>query len=64
MPISDHAVSTVNCAIVNNTDRPRTLAQYEIMDTPAEPSYDHVTELAAYLLDASIALVSLIDDHR
>ena len=58
------SVSTVNGTIVDNTDRLRTLAQYEIMDTPAEPSYDRVTELAAYVLDAPIALVSLIDDHR
>lgn len=44
--------------------RLRTLREYRLLDTGAEPSFDRVTKLVADLFDAPIALVSLLDDCR
>lgn len=40
------------------------LYRYDVLDTPPEHAFDHIAELAAHLLDAPIALVSLIDRDR
>ena len=46
------------------TDRLRTLESTGLLDSPPEPSFDRLTRLAAGLLDAPVALVSLVDDRR
>ena len=48
----------------NETDRLAALRALGILDTPPEPAYDELTELAAYVCQTPIALISLIDDHR
>ncbi len=40
------------------------LYRYDVLDTPPEHAFDHIAELAADLLEAPIALVSLIDRDR
>jgi len=40
------------------------LREYGVLDTPPEPAFDRITELAAELFDAPIALVSLVDAER
>jgi len=40
------------------------LRRYEVLDSPPEPEFDEVVSLAADLLRAPIALVSLVDEHR
>lgn len=40
------------------------LRRYAVLDTPAEPDFDDLAELARVLCDAPIALVSLVDEHR
>ncbi len=40
------------------------LAELDILDTPSEPVYDRITELASELLDVPIALVSIVDKQR
>ncbi len=48
-------------------DDPRRLAalqRIQLMDTPPEPAFDRITRMASNLLDAPVALVSLVDDRR
>ena len=40
------------------------LAEYQILDTPAEPEFDEIVEIAATLIGTPISLVSLIDRDR
>jgi diguanylate cyclase (GGDEF)-like protein/PAS domain S-box-containing protein len=54
------------CALFNEWEAARleALYQYQILDTIPEPEFDELTELAAYICKAPIALVSLIDHNR
>lgn len=40
------------------------LRQYRILDTAPEQAYDDITALAAFICDAPIALISLVDADR
>lgn len=40
------------------------LWQYEVLDTVPEQLFDDLTELAAVICEAPIALISLVDEHR
>jgi hypothetical protein len=40
------------------------LYAYDILDTPAEPSFDALTRLAARVSDAPVSLITLIDARR
>jgi PAS domain S-box-containing protein len=44
--------------------RVRALADLQLMDTPAEERFDRITRLAARLLAAPIAVISLVDAER
>ncbi|HVG61975.1 MAG TPA: PAS domain-containing protein, partial [Hyalangium sp.] len=44
--------------------RLETLHSYEVLDTPPEPSFDDITQLAAQLCGTPIALIALIDEDR
>jgi GAF domain-containing protein len=44
--------------------RLRVLWQYEVLDTVPEEMFDDLTELAARICEAPIALISLVDDKR
>ncbi len=48
----------------DETQRLRVLQSLNILDTPADPRFDHITRLAQRLLGVPIALVSLVDAHR
>ena len=48
----------------NELERLAALCQYNVLDTPAEPAFDDIASLAAFLCDTPIALVSLVDDDR
>jgi len=45
-------------------ERQKALRSYDILDTPAEPCFDDLTYLAAEILGAPVALVSLVDAQR
>src|ERR1700722_10703324 len=56
----------MSSVVVPENERERLLALYEcdILDTPHEPLFDSLTQLAAEICQAPIALVSLIDSQR
>jgi len=41
-----------------------TLRDYRILDTPADPRFDALTELTATALGVPIAIITLVDEHR
>lgn len=45
-------------------ERLEALRQFAILDTPPDGAFDRIVKLAARLLDAPIALVSLVDEDR
>ena len=48
----------------NEQLRLQALHHYKVLDTPAEPSFDRLTALAAKLFDVPMALISLVDSDR
>jgi signal transduction histidine kinase len=48
----------------HETERLQSLENYEILDTAAEQAFDDLTQLAAYICETPIALVSLVDQNR
>lgn len=48
----------------NETERIALLHALDLLDTPAEPSFDRITRLVARTLRVPIALVSLVDSNR
>ncbi|MGI4861760.1 MAG: PAS domain S-box protein [Janthinobacterium lividum] len=48
----------------SEADRLAALQAYELLDTPREPEFDDITQMAAQACGAPIALLNLIDGHR
>jgi GAF domain-containing protein len=48
----------------NEAKRLKVLWQYEVLDTVPEEVFDDLTELAAQICEAPIALISLVDEKR
>ena len=48
----------------NEQARLQNLKSLNILDTPAEERFDHLTRIASKVFDVPIALVSLVDDDR
>ena len=48
----------------NEAQRLQALRQFHVLDTEAEQAFDDLTNLAAFICDAPIAVVTLIDDER
>jgi signal transduction histidine kinase len=51
-------------AAFNEVARISELGRYAILDTPAEPAFDDLTRLAAYICATPISLISLVDTGR
>ena len=49
---------------IEDPDRLAALRRTLLLDSPQEPSFDRLTELASLILDAPVSLVSLVDDDR
>src|SRR5271156_6364555 len=48
----------------NETERLSALRSYEILDTPPEPAFDRIAEMAANFFHVPMAGVSLVDEDR
>ena len=48
----------------NETERLNALRRYQILDTPPEPAFDRVAEMAANFFQVPMAGVSLVDEDR
>lgn len=48
----------------NEKQRLKVLWQYDVLDTVPEQVFDELTELAAHICEAPIALISLVDEKR
>ncbi len=48
----------------NEAQRLAALRAYKILDTGGEQVYDDITELAAYICEVPIAMISLVDESR
>lgn len=48
----------------NEPDRLNALHNYQILDTPAQESFDGLTRLAAYICGTPTALISLVAQER
>ncbi len=48
----------------NEKARLEALRSYAVLDTPPEPSFDDITQLAAQLCSTPVALISLVDENR
>ncbi len=46
------------------TSRLAALEQYEVLDTPSEPSFDTIAQLTALVLDAPIAVIGFLTSSR
>ncbi len=49
---------------MNETERLKAVRRYDILDTPPDGAYDHVTALAARLFRVPISIVSIVDSDR
>lgn len=52
------------CPAEYEAQRLQALDEYQILDTPEEPTFDHVTQIASIICEAPIALISLVDRDR
>jgi GAF domain-containing protein len=48
----------------NEKKRLEVLWQYEVLDTVPEQVFDELTELAAYICESPVALITLVDEKR
>jgi PAS domain S-box-containing protein len=48
----------------NEAERLAAVRGFGILDTPPEPAYDELSELAAHICQTPIALISLVDENR
>lgn len=48
----------------NEKERNEALRSYRVMDTPQEPAFEEISQLAAQICDCPVAYVSFIEDDR
>lgn len=58
------AVPARQSASMDEAARMAAVLRYEVLDTPPDDALDHITALAASLVDAPIAVISIVDQGR
>lgn len=48
----------------DDAERLQALQRYGILDTPMEPAYDELADIAGYVCEAPVALISFVDQDR
>src|SRR6201993_5619509 len=48
----------------NESERLKALRRYQILDTPPEPAFDRIAEMAANFFQVPMAGLSLVDEDR
>ncbi|MEX0582726.1 MAG: GAF domain-containing protein, partial [Sneathiella sp.] len=48
----------------NEAERNEALRAYRVMDTPPEPAFEEISQLAAQICDCPVSYVSFIEDDR
>lgn len=56
--------NSVKAPARDETARLKVLYQYQILDTPPDSKFDEITNLAAEICHAPVALISFVDAHR
>ncbi len=56
--------SSGSAALASDAERLETLRALDLLDTPTEPRFDEITQLASQACNAPIALVTLVDKDR
>ena len=60
----DTFLKQVSLIPLNDEERLRKLYKYEILDTPADKTFDKIATLAAQIFDTPSAFVSFVDQDR
>ncbi|WP_303310108.1 GAF domain-containing DNA-binding protein [Hymenobacter sp. BT730] len=63
-PVDNKSIAKPTMKVVNEEERLEALHSYQVLDTPAEPSLDALTRLAALICGTPISLVTLVDAER
>lgn len=54
----------VHCSVEQEDQRLLALHRYQILDTPEEPAFDDIVEVASLICEAPVAVINFIDRNR
>ena len=63
-PLPSRPLTEAEAASIADPTRLAVLRATHLLDSPPEEAFDRLTRLASKLVDAPLALVNLVDDHR
>ena len=63
-PSQGRASDPPSCSPVTERERLAAVRRYDILDTPPDGAFDRITAIAARLLNAPIAIISIVDHDR
>jgi len=54
----------VHCSVEQEDQRLLALHRYQILDTPEDPAFDDIVEVASLICEAPVAVINFIDRNR
>ncbi|MCG7605743.1 sensor domain-containing diguanylate cyclase [Halomonas sp. MM17-34] len=54
----------IHCSVEQDDQRLLALHRYQILDTPEEPAFDDIVEIASLICEAPVAVINFIDRNR